>query len=112
MNEEQVENAAFGLLRPLGYSLRTGTDIDDAADRADPSTTQLSNRAKAALRKLNPQLPHPTIDAVVASLSRPPRCTVTSPAAISTRPTGCALAIALARQTKSASQNFVFIVGP
>ena len=76
MNEEQVENAAFVLLRSLGYSLRTGTDIDDAGDRADPSSTQLIARARAALRKLNPHLPPATTDAVAAGLSRPPHPTL------------------------------------
>ncbi len=76
MNEEQVENAAFALLRPLGYLLRTGTDIDDGGDRTDLSSTQLTTRAKSALRKLNPRLPHATIDAVVATLSRPPHPTL------------------------------------
>jgi type I restriction enzyme R subunit len=76
MNEEQVENAAFVLFRRLGYLLRTGTDIDDAADRADPSSSQLFSRARTALRKFNPHLPHATIDAVVATLSRPPNPTL------------------------------------
>jgi type I restriction enzyme R subunit len=76
MSEEQVENAAFALLRLFGYALRTGTDIDDAGDRAESSHTLLATRAKAALRKLNPQLPHATTDAVVASLARPPHPTL------------------------------------
>jgi len=76
MNEEQIENAAFVLLRPLGYLLRTGTDVDDAADRLNSSSTVLSSRTKAALRRINPHLPETTIHAVVASLARPPHLTL------------------------------------
>jgi type I restriction enzyme R subunit len=76
MNEAQVEAAAFSLLRSLGYGLRTGSDIDDVKERVESSAAQLASRRKAALRKLNPQLPDLTIDSAVNSLFRPPHPTL------------------------------------
>jgi type I restriction enzyme R subunit len=76
MNEADVEAAAFDWFRSLGYALRTGADVDDAGERANPSAVLLANRARAALRKINPNLPEATADAVVTSLARPPHPTL------------------------------------
>ncbi len=73
MNESTVER---GVLGHFDCECRTGVDLDDANERPGASAVALPNRTKAALRKLNPHLPDATIDAVVASLSRPPHPTL------------------------------------
>ena len=76
LTEFIVEDAAVGQFGISGVRMLRGAEIDDAGERAGASSVVLHARAKTALRKLNPHLPDATIDAVVASLSRPPHPTL------------------------------------
>ena len=51
-------------------------EIDDAGERGDASQVTLKGRLAAALHRLNPTLPHNTIEEVVRTLSRPPHPTL------------------------------------
>ncbi|HXE42123.1 MAG TPA: type I restriction endonuclease, partial [Candidatus Baltobacteraceae bacterium] len=58
--ESVVEEAALSWLREMGYGFLAGPDIAPeqlAAERADFLEAVLSKRLKAALRKLNPNVP-------------------------------------------------------
>jgi len=76
MTEADVEFAAFECFQSLGYRLQTGTDIDDAGERGDASQCVLSGRLAAALQRLNPGLPHDTVEGVARTLARPPHPTL------------------------------------
>ena len=76
MTEAQVELAAMSVLRSVGYSLRTGSDIDDAGERATLGLTHSVTRLRSAIGGLNPQLTKSSIDSIIASLSRPPHLTL------------------------------------
>jgi len=76
LTEFIVEDAAVGQFGISGVRMLRGAEIDDAGERAGAASVVLHARAKTALRKLNPHLPDATIDAVVASLSRPPHPTL------------------------------------
>src|SRR5437879_1855735 len=76
MDEADVELAAFAWWQSLRYGLRTGSDIDDAGERADLTRVLLEGRLAAALHRLNPKLPHEEVEQVVRTLSRPPHPTV------------------------------------
>ena len=76
MTEEEVELAALGWFQSLKYILRTGTDIDDAGERADLTRVLLEGRLAAALHRLNPQVPHDEVEQVVRTLSHPPHPTL------------------------------------
>jgi type I restriction enzyme R subunit len=71
-----VENDAVARLNALGLAAARGVDLDNASERTDASAVLLIQRAKTALGKLNPHLPAATVDAVVASLARPPHPTL------------------------------------
>jgi REP element-mobilizing transposase RayT len=71
-----IESQAFELLLAVGCTLCTGPDVDDAGQRIGRSSVVLRGRAKVALRKRNLHFPDATIDAVVASLARPPHPTL------------------------------------
>ena len=75
-NEQLVEDIAGVYFGVLGIKCARGVELDDAGERANTLALTLSARTKAALRNLNPHLPDTTIDAVVASLSRPPHPTL------------------------------------
>jgi len=74
--ENFVEDVAAVYCGSLNYAVVRGVEIDDAGERANASAVVLSKRARAVLRMLNPNLPDATIDAVVATLSRPPQPTL------------------------------------
>ena len=76
MRESDVEFAAFQWWQSLGYGLRTGSDIDDAGERAHLACVLLEGRLAAALHRLNPKLPHDEVEQVVRTLSRPPHPTL------------------------------------
>jgi type I restriction enzyme R subunit len=75
-NEQLVENIAGVYFGVLGIKSLRGAEVDDSGDRATLSSVGLSGAAKSVLHKLNPHLPDATIDAVVASLYRPPHPTL------------------------------------
>ncbi len=76
LTEQVVEDAAVGRFDSVGVRTCRGSEIDDGDERTGAFAVVLSAHAKIALRKLNPHLPDATIDAVVASLSRPPHPTL------------------------------------
>ena len=76
LTESIIEDAAIEQFGSSGVSMLRGAEMDDAGERTGASSVVLRGRAKDALSKLNPHLPDATIDAVVASLSRPPHPTL------------------------------------
>ncbi len=76
LNESLIEELASDQFMIIGAPIKRGMEIDDAGERTSASSVVLRGRTKDALSKLNPHLPEATIDAVVASLSRPPHPTL------------------------------------
>ena len=76
LNESLIEDLASDQFKSIGAPIKRGVEIDDTGERTSASSVVLRGLAKTALRKLNPHLPDATIDAVVASLSRPPHPTL------------------------------------
>ncbi|MFN0055942.1 MAG: type I restriction endonuclease [Planctomycetales bacterium] len=74
--EPAIESLAFDTLRAVACTLCTGPDVDDVGERTGASSVVFHGRAKAARRMLDLHLPDATIDAIVASLSRPPHPTL------------------------------------
>ena len=74
--EQVVEDMAVYRLDGRGLPTCRGIEIDDGSERANASDVFLTTRVKSAVGKLNPHLPAATIDAVVASISRPPHPTL------------------------------------
>ena len=75
VHERDVELAALGTFRALGYDLRHGPELGpDApgAERLDPREVVLTGRVRETLRRLNPYLAADTIDGLVRTLSHPP----------------------------------------
>jgi len=76
LTESIVEDAAVAQFGTSGVRTLRGPEIDDADARTGAASVVLRGRARDTLSKLNPHLPDATIDAVVASLSRPPHPTL------------------------------------
>ncbi|MEX2499350.1 MAG: type I restriction endonuclease subunit R [Wenzhouxiangellaceae bacterium] len=79
MHERDVELAALGTFRALGYDLRHGPELGpDApgAERHDPRDVHLTSRVRETLRRLNPYLAADSIDGLVRILSHPPHPTL------------------------------------
>ena len=74
--EQLVEDAASIYFGAVSAPTKRGVEIDDAGERGDPSQVMLKGRLAAALHRLNPHLPHDTIEEVVRILSRPPHPTL------------------------------------
>jgi len=75
-NEQLVEDVAGVYFGTLAIKCARGVELDDNGERADTATVTLLRRCTVALRKLNSHFPDATIDAVVASLTRPPHPTL------------------------------------
>ena len=73
--EQLVEDVASVYFGALGISTKRGVEIDDAGER-DTTQCILQSRLVAALHRLNPFLPHDTIEEVVRILSSPPHPTL------------------------------------
>ena len=74
MTEAEVEAAAIGWLKDLGYDHVPGGDLapdGTASERAAWSTVILEERLRSAVARLNPDLPPDTVDEVVRRVSRP-----------------------------------------
>lgn len=74
MNEAIVERAALGWFEAIGYDVARGADISPGgtnALRASYEDVVLAPRLKAALRRLNPDLPEEAIASAAKVVSRP-----------------------------------------
>ncbi len=74
--EQLVEDVASVYFGAIGAATKRGVEIDDAGERGDASQVMLKGRLASALHRLNPDLPHDTIEEVVRILSRPPHPTL------------------------------------
>ena len=74
--EQLVEDVAAVYFGTIGAALQRGVEIDDAGERADAGECLLQGRLSTALHRLNPGLPHDTIEGVVRTLARPPHPTL------------------------------------
>jgi type I restriction enzyme R subunit len=74
--EQLVEDVAAVYFGAIGAAIKRGIEIDDAGERGGASEVLLKGRLGAALHRLNPDLPHDTIEEVVRILSRPPHPTL------------------------------------
>ena len=74
--EQLVEDVASVYFGVLGISTRRGVEIDDAGERGDMAHCVLQGRLTAVLHRLNPVLPHRTIEEVVRVVSHPPHPTL------------------------------------
>ena len=76
LSEQFVEDLTSLHFREAGVAVTCSAEIDDAGERGDASQVMLKGRLAAALHRLNPDLPHDTIEEVVRILSRPPHPTL------------------------------------
>jgi len=74
--EQLVEDVAAVYFGAIGAAIKRGVAIDDAGERGGATEVVLKGRLGAALHRLNPDLPHGTIEEVVRILSRPPHPTL------------------------------------
>ncbi len=74
--EKLVEDVAAIYFGAIGAASRRGVEIDDAGERPDTAQFVLTGRLVAALHRLNPELPHDSIDDVVRTLLHPPHPTL------------------------------------
>ena len=74
--ERLVEDVASVYFGAIGAATKRGVEIDDAGGRGDASQIMLKGRLAAALHRLNPDLPHDTIEEVVRILARTPHSTL------------------------------------
>ena len=74
--EQLVEDVASVYFGALGISTKRGVEIDDAGERGDTVQCVLQGRLTAVLHRLNPVLPHGTIEEVVRVVSHPPHPTL------------------------------------
>ncbi len=75
-NEQLVEDIAAVYFGAIGAAIRRGIEIDDAGERSDATRVVLTGRLGGALHRLNPDLPHDTVEEAVRILSRPPHPTL------------------------------------
>ena len=64
--EQLVEDVASVYFGAIGAATKRGVEIDDAGERGDASQVTLKGRLAAALHRLNTDLPHDSIEEVVA----------------------------------------------
>ena len=79
MHEQDVEAAALATFRALGFGLRHGPELGPQApgsERATSGDWLLKGRLGRCIERLNPELPHDAVEAVVRILSRPPHPTL------------------------------------
>ena len=74
--EQLVEDVAAVYFRAIGAIVKRGADIDDAGERGGANEVVLAGRLSSALHRLNPDLPHETIEEVARVMSRPPHPTL------------------------------------
>lgn len=74
--EKLVEDAAVAQFGSLGAVVERGTGIDGAGERAGEDHCLLQGRLASALQRLNPDLPHETLEGVARMLRHPPHPTL------------------------------------
>ena len=74
--EQLVEDVTSVYFGAIGVAIKRGVEIDDAGERGDATQCILQGRLGASLHRLNPSLPHDTIEGVVRTLSRAPHPTL------------------------------------
>ena len=74
--EKLVEDVASVYFGVLGISTKHGVEIDDAGERGSTAECILQGRLTTVLHRLNPVLPHGTIEEVVRVVSHPPHPTL------------------------------------
>jgi type I restriction enzyme R subunit len=72
VTERLVEDVASLYFDAVGIPTTRGIEVDDAGERADYTGFILEGRLGAAVRRLNPTLPHEECEQVVRTVSRPP----------------------------------------
>ncbi len=78
MHERDVELAALGTFRAVGFDLRDGPEIGPEApapERQSLTGTVLAARLRRKIEALNPQLPADAVASVMRTLSHPPHPT-------------------------------------
>ena len=79
MNENIVEQAALAWFETMGFDTRRGADISPGSEtrlRGDYEQVVLEPRLRAALRRINENLPEDAIEQAVRAVSRPPEPTL------------------------------------
>ena len=76
LTEQLVEDVAVVYFGAMGISTKRGVEIDDAGERGDMAHCILQGRLTAVLHRLNPVLPHGTIEEAVRVVSHPPHPTL------------------------------------
>ena len=76
LNEQFLEDLTPLYFGETGVAVKSNAEINDAGDRGDASQTMLTGRLASVLHRLNPELPHDTIEGVVRILSRSPHPTL------------------------------------
>jgi type I restriction enzyme, R subunit len=74
--EQLVEDVAAVYFAAIGTAAKRGVEIDDAGERGDPTQCILQGRLGTVLHRINPDLPHESIEEVIRTLSRPPHPTL------------------------------------
>lgn len=72
LGEKLVEDRTLDQFDAIGAATSRGSEIDEAGERGDATGVMLEGRLAAALHRLNPELPHDSVEEVVRILSRPP----------------------------------------
>ena len=75
-SEQLIEDVAAVYFGTLNIPTKRGAEIDDAGERSDMAQCVLQGRLTAVLHRLNPVLPHDTIDEVVRVSTHPPHSTL------------------------------------
>jgi type I restriction enzyme R subunit len=76
VTESIVEDAVIAHFGVIGAAIKRGVEIADTGDHGDTTQVMLKGRLNASLHRVNPDLPHDTIEEVVRVLSRPPHPTL------------------------------------
>ncbi|WP_260428268.1 type I restriction endonuclease subunit R [Burkholderia sp. Bp9031] len=74
--ERLVEDVTMAYFSALGFTTKSGADIDKAGERGAPSQCILQGRLSAAVHRLNPTLPSEACEQVARTLSRHPHPTL------------------------------------
>ncbi len=76
LDEQYIETMTCNHFASISAEVKRGVEIDEAGERRDATQVVLTGRLSAVLRRLNPDLPHDTIEEVDRVLSRPPHPTL------------------------------------